>query len=180
MCSGRKGHGQCVPGPFLHCLFHGVVHAVSVFVVRCLVCADRAAITPFIFLQCVIPVLLPQSPVFPTSTCVLFECARVSDHRQYYSSFKTGNMDQALSIWFLLLWLGGDSCNLVGSTLADQLPLQVGAALVYKYNRRSGNGLTMSLLIRFCFTVDTISTSFMDIFFSPPRIDLHGHLLRYG
>lgn len=34
-------------------------------------------------------------------------------------------MDSALSVWFLLLWLGGDSCNLIGSFLADQLPLQV-------------------------------------------------------
>lgn len=34
-------------------------------------------------------------------------------------------MDQAISIWFLLLWLGGDTCNLVGSFLANQLPLQV-------------------------------------------------------
>ena len=57
--------------------------------------------------------------------------ACVSDHSQYYSSCKTGNMDQALSIWFLLLWLGGDVCNLVGSFLADQLPLQVGAVIVY-------------------------------------------------
>lgn len=45
--------------------------------------------------------------------------------RQYWNSWKTGNMDSALSVWFLLLWLGGDSCNLVGSFLADQLPLQV-------------------------------------------------------
>lgn len=37
-----------------------------------------------------------------------------------------GNMDQALSLWFLLGWIGGDSCNLIGSFLADQLPLQVG------------------------------------------------------
>lgn len=35
-------------------------------------------------------------------------------------------MDQALSLWFLLGWIGGDSCNLIGSFLADQLPLQVG------------------------------------------------------
>lgn len=48
-----------------------------------------------------------------------------TDCRQYYSSCKTGNMDSALSIWFLLLWLAGDTCNLVGSFLADQLPLQV-------------------------------------------------------
>lgn len=47
------------------------------------------------------------------------------DRRQYYSSCRTGNMHNALSIWFLLMWLGGDTCNLVGSFLADQLPLQV-------------------------------------------------------
>lgn len=35
-------------------------------------------------------------------------------------------MDEALSLWFLLGWIGGDSCNLIGSFLADQLPLQVG------------------------------------------------------
>lgn len=38
-------------------------------------------------------------------------------------------MDQALSLWFLLGWIGGDSCNLIGSFLADQLPLQVGGSL---------------------------------------------------
>ncbi|CAL8324487.1 unnamed protein product [Merluccius merluccius] len=58
-------------------------------------------------------------------------CFMGSSMPQYYSSFKTGNMDQALSIWFLLLWLGGDSCNLVGSTLADQLPLQTYTAIYY-------------------------------------------------
>lgn len=47
-------------------------------------------------------------------------------HRQYIKACKTGNMDQALSLWFLLGWIGGDSCNLIGSFLADQLPLQVG------------------------------------------------------
>lgn len=40
-------------------------------------------------------------------------------------------MDSALSIWFLLLWLGGDSCNLVGSYLANQLPLQTITAVYY-------------------------------------------------
>ena len=63
----------------------------------------------------------------------LFAGACVSDGRQYYRSCKTGNMEQALSIWFLLLWLGGDACNLVGSFLADQLPLQVGAPMVYEH-----------------------------------------------
>lgn len=43
-------------------------------------------------------------------------------------------MDQALSLWFLLGWIGGDSCNLIGSFLADQLPLQV------RWPRRAGRG----------------------------------------
>ncbi|TDH10870.1 hypothetical protein EPR50_G00079720 [Perca flavescens] len=58
-------------------------------------------------------------------------CFMVSSLPQYYSSCKTGNMDSALSIWFLLLWLGGDTCNLVGSFLADQLPLQTYTAVYY-------------------------------------------------
>ncbi|XP_077429256.1 lysosomal amino acid transporter 1 homolog [Vanacampus margaritifer] len=58
-------------------------------------------------------------------------CFMMSSLPQYYSSCKTGNMDRALSIWFLLLWLGGDTCNLVGSFLADQLPLQTYTAVYY-------------------------------------------------
>ncbi|XP_034027879.1 lysosomal amino acid transporter 1 homolog [Thalassophryne amazonica] len=60
-------------------------------------------------------------------------CFMVSSLPQYYKSCKTGNMDSALSIWFLLLWLGGDSCNLLGSILADQLPLQVYTAIYYVF-----------------------------------------------
>lgn len=60
-------------------------------------------------------------------------CFMVSSFPQYYQSCKTGNMDSALSIWFLLLWLGGDSCNLVGSYLADQLPLQTITAVYYVF-----------------------------------------------
>ncbi|XP_073675576.1 lysosomal amino acid transporter 1 homolog [Garra rufa] len=58
-------------------------------------------------------------------------CFVVSSLPQYYSSCKTGNMDSALSIWFLLFWLAGDSCNLIGSFLADQLPLQKYTAVYY-------------------------------------------------
>ncbi|KAM4562104.1 lysosomal amino acid transporter 1 homolog isoform 2-T2 [Odontesthes bonariensis] len=60
-------------------------------------------------------------------------CFMVSSLPQYYSSCRKGNMDQALSIWFLLLWLGGDSCNLIGSFLADQLPLQTYTAIYYVF-----------------------------------------------
>ncbi|KAK2898289.1 hypothetical protein Q8A67_009707 [Cirrhinus molitorella] len=58
-------------------------------------------------------------------------CFVVSSLPQYYSSCKSGNMDSALSIWFLLFWLAGDSCNLTGSFLADQLPLQKYTAVYY-------------------------------------------------
>uniref|UniRef100_A0AC11ENV2 Solute carrier family 66 member 1 n=1 Tax=Ovis aries TaxID=9940 RepID=A0AC11ENV2_SHEEP len=52
-------------------------------------------------------------------------------HLPYIKACKTGNMDQALSVWFLLGWIGGDSCNLIGSFLADQLPLQTYTAVYY-------------------------------------------------
>lgn len=103
MCPGCPGHGQRVPRPLLHPLLHDVISTVSL------------CVSLFVPLS---EMLLKSSTVF-NSLCVFCGC------RQYVSSCKTGNMDSALSIWFLLLWLGGDSCNLVGSFLADQLPLQV-------------------------------------------------------
>ncbi|XP_056189819.1 lysosomal amino acid transporter 1 homolog isoform X2 [Falco biarmicus] len=57
--------------------------------------------------------------------------AQLSLCRQFYQACKTGIMDQALSIYFLLGWLGGDLLNLIGSFLADQLPLQVYTAVYY-------------------------------------------------
>ncbi|MBN3300817.1 LAAT1 protein, partial [Amia calva] len=61
-------------------------------------------------------------------------CFGVSSIPQYVSSWHSGNMDRALSVWFLLLWLGGDSCNLIGSFLANQLPLQKYTAIYYVLN----------------------------------------------
>ncbi|KAM9115954.1 lysosomal amino acid transporter 1 homolog isoform 1-T2 [Pangshura tecta] len=58
-------------------------------------------------------------------------CFAGASFPQYYQACKTGNMDQALSIYFLLGWLGGDSLNLIGSFLANQLPLQVYTAIYY-------------------------------------------------
>uniref|UniRef100_A0A8C5WDT6 Solute carrier family 66 member 1 n=1 Tax=Leptobrachium leishanense TaxID=445787 RepID=A0A8C5WDT6_9ANUR len=58
-------------------------------------------------------------------------CFILSSIPQYYQSWKTGNMDKALSIWFLLGWLSGDSCNLIGAFLANQLPLQTYTAIYY-------------------------------------------------
>ncbi|XP_016070194.1 PREDICTED: lysosomal amino acid transporter 1 homolog [Miniopterus natalensis] len=58
-------------------------------------------------------------------------CFAASTFPQYIKACKMGNMDQALSLWFLLGWIGGDSCNLIGSFLADQLPLQTYTAVYY-------------------------------------------------
>nr|XP_020020969.1 lysosomal amino acid transporter 1 homolog isoform X1 [Castor canadensis] len=58
-------------------------------------------------------------------------CFAASTFPQYIKACKTGNMDQALSLWFLLGWISGDSCNLIGSFLADQLPLQTYTAVYY-------------------------------------------------
>uniref|UniRef100_A0A8D1YXV9 Solute carrier family 66 member 1 n=1 Tax=Sus scrofa TaxID=9823 RepID=A0A8D1YXV9_PIG len=58
-------------------------------------------------------------------------CFAASTFPQYIKACKTGNMDQAVSLWFLLGWIGGDSCNLIGSFLADQLPLQTYTAVYY-------------------------------------------------
>ncbi|CAH2318373.1 transmembrane and coiled-coil domain-containing 4 [Pelobates cultripes] len=58
-------------------------------------------------------------------------CFFFASFPQYYRSCKTGNMDKALSIWFLLGWLAGDTCNLVGAFLSHQLPLQTYTAIYY-------------------------------------------------
>ncbi|NWI51497.1 LAAT1 protein, partial [Calyptomena viridis] len=58
-------------------------------------------------------------------------CFAAASFPQFYQACKTGIMDRALSIYFLLGWLGGDLLNLLGSFLADQLPLQVYTAVYY-------------------------------------------------
>ncbi|NXD88137.1 LAAT1 protein, partial [Halcyon senegalensis] len=62
---------------------------------------------------------------------VSIACFAAASFPQFYQACKTGIMDQALSIYFLLGWLGGDLLNLIGSFLADQLPLQVYTAVYY-------------------------------------------------
>ncbi|XP_075929007.1 lysosomal amino acid transporter 1 homolog isoform X1 [Petromyzon marinus] len=50
---------------------------------------------------------------------------------QLYESYRTGRADEALSIWFLLCWLLGDTSNLIGCFLANQLSLQKYTAIYY-------------------------------------------------
>ena len=42
-----------------------------------------------------------------------------------------GRCDDALSIWFLLFWLAGDTCNLIGCFLTHQFPIQTMTAIYY-------------------------------------------------
>ncbi|KAM9317270.1 lysosomal amino acid transporter 1 homolog [Gastrophryne carolinensis] len=50
---------------------------------------------------------------------------------QLYVAYKNGKVDQALSVGFLLCWLGGDLTNFVGCYLTKQLPIQIVAAIFY-------------------------------------------------
>ncbi|CAI9596155.1 unnamed protein product, partial [Staurois parvus] len=50
---------------------------------------------------------------------------------QLYVAYKNGKVDQALSLGFLLCWLGGDFTNLVGCYLTRQLPIQIVTAIFY-------------------------------------------------
>ncbi|NXL48817.1 LAAT1 protein, partial [Podilymbus podiceps] len=101
-------------------------------------------------------------------------CFAAASFPQFYQACKTGIMDRALSIYFLLGWLGGDLLNLIGSFLADQLPLQVYTAVYYVladlvmlslycyYKAKNrGGGFTASINAAFVFlflgTVSTVS-----------------------
>ncbi|KFQ89188.1 Lysosomal amino acid transporter 1, partial [Phoenicopterus ruber ruber] len=102
-------------------------------------------------------------------------CFAAASFPQFYQACKTGIMDRALSIYFLLGWLGGDLLNLVGSFLADQLPLQVYTAVYYVLadlvmlslycyykakNRGGGFAATINAAFVFLFlgTVSTVSS----------------------
>ncbi|XP_053315294.1 lysosomal amino acid transporter 1 homolog [Spea bombifrons] len=50
---------------------------------------------------------------------------------QLYVAYKNGKVDQALSVGFLLCWLGGDFTNFVGCYLTNQLPIQTVTAIFY-------------------------------------------------
>ncbi|XP_035697405.1 lysosomal amino acid transporter 1 homolog [Branchiostoma floridae] len=52
---------------------------------------------------------------------------------QLYKGWKSGNADTALSLPFLLLWLFGDTANLIGCLLTGQLPIQLYTAIYYVF-----------------------------------------------
>ncbi|XP_009078103.1 PREDICTED: lysosomal amino acid transporter 1 homolog [Acanthisitta chloris] len=102
-------------------------------------------------------------------------CFAAASFPQFYQACKTGIMDQALSIYFLLGWLGGDLLNLIGSFLAEQLPLQVYTAIYYVLadlvmlslycyytvkNKGRGFSATINTTFMFlCLFVGTVSTT---------------------
>ena len=46
-------------------------------------------------------------------------------YRQLVTNCRTGKGDEALSFWFLTLWLLGDSANFIGAFLSKQLATEV-------------------------------------------------------
>ncbi|CBY41396.1 unnamed protein product, partial [Oikopleura dioica] len=50
---------------------------------------------------------------------------------QLYENYKRGRCDDALSIWFLIFWLFGDTANLSGCLLTHQFPIQTLTAIYY-------------------------------------------------
>ncbi|XP_038670742.1 lysosomal amino acid transporter 1 homolog [Scyliorhinus canicula] len=58
-------------------------------------------------------------------------CFMVSAFPQCINSIRDGNMAQAVSLWFLMGWLAGDTCNFVGAFIAQQLPMQTYTTVYY-------------------------------------------------
>ncbi|KRY60575.1 tRNA-dihydrouridine(20) synthase [NAD(P)+]-like [Trichinella britovi] len=52
---------------------------------------------------------------------------------QLYTNYKRGHCNDALSVYFLLLWFLGDSLNLTGAVLTKQLPTQIFVAIYYVF-----------------------------------------------
>ncbi|XP_071623497.1 lysosomal amino acid transporter 1 homolog isoform X1 [Heliangelus exortis] len=121
-------------------------------------------------------------------------CFAAASFPQFYQACKTGIMDQALSIYFLLGWLGGDLLNLIGSFLADQLPLQVYTAVyyvladllmlsLYYYYKAKNQGRGFTALINAAFTflslgaVSTLSFLGRDAAAAPDPVTFKGRAL---
>ena len=49
---------------------------------------------------------------------------------QFYTNYKRGSVE-ALSKWFLIIWLSGDITNLAGAVLTNQLPTQQYTAMLF-------------------------------------------------
>ena len=52
-------------------------------------------------------------------------CASIPICRQFVINCRTGKGDEALSFWFLMLWVFGDSTNLIGAIFSKQLGTEV-------------------------------------------------------
>ncbi|XP_012679456.1 lysosomal amino acid transporter 1 homolog [Clupea harengus] len=60
-------------------------------------------------------------------------CFLFSTLPQVYEAYKSGKVDEAMSVGFLLFLLGGDVSNFAGCLLTSQLPIQIVTAVFYIY-----------------------------------------------
>nr|CAB3266304.1 lysosomal amino acid transporter 1 homolog [Phallusia mammillata] len=81
-----------------------------------------------IFDECIYNVKEEIGFIFGLISILCWICASLP---QLYENYKKGKVDEALSFWFLLMWLLGDSSNMVGCILTDQFPIQLYTAVYY-------------------------------------------------
>jgi len=115
-----------------------------------------------IFGQCILSNLEMVGFFFGLLSIVCWMCSTIP---QLVLNCRSGNADKALSFYFLLFWLSGDTCNMIGCILASQLPIQIITGVYYiimdlimiiqylylckvnkdsRNNRRQRNGLSRS------------------------------------
>lgn len=76
-------------------------------------------------------------------------------YRQVYEAYKSGKVDEAMSVGFILFLLCGDMGNLAGCYLTRQLPIQVGNKdksiylLFYLFTQRNCGSTSLYFLIPF-------------------------------
>lgn len=75
-----------------------------------------------IFGQCVLSNLEMLGFVLGMSSIA---CWMMSTIPQMVLNCRIGSADKSLSIYFLVFWLAGDTCNMFGCILASQLPIQI-------------------------------------------------------
>lgn len=95
---------------------------------RQLLCPDGSPWIWRLLEQCVLDVWEYWSVVIGLVSIGCFLFAALP---QLYVAHKNGRVDQALSLGFLLCWLGGDFTNFIGCYLTKQLPIQIVTAIFY-------------------------------------------------
>ncbi|XP_008065840.1 LOW QUALITY PROTEIN: putative uncharacterized protein PQLC2L [Carlito syrichta] len=81
------------------------------------------------------------------------ECLFVNCH--FPVAYKNGKVDAAVSLGFLLFWVGGDLTDFVGCYLTTQLPIQDMPAFVIQrlYHQREGELLLLWSPVPFVYPI---------------------------